>query len=73
MCVAVLGTGIMGAGMARSLLRAGHDVRVWNRDRDRAEPLAADGAAVAGGPEEAVGGADAAVTMLFDGDAHRHR
>jgi len=29
--VAVLGTGIVGAGMARSLLRAGHQVSVWNR------------------------------------------
>lgn len=29
--VAVVGLGTMGAGMARSLLRIGHDVRVWNR------------------------------------------
>jgi 3-hydroxyisobutyrate dehydrogenase len=29
--VAVLGTGTMGAPMARKLLRAGFDVRVWNR------------------------------------------
>ncbi|MGH3903070.1 MAG: NAD(P)-binding domain-containing protein [Pseudonocardiaceae bacterium] len=45
--VAVLGTGKMGAGMARSLLRAGLDVTVWNSSRERAEPLAADGARVA--------------------------
>lgn len=45
--VTVLGTGIMGAGMARSLLRAGLDVTVWNRTRDRAAPLADDGATVA--------------------------
>lgn len=52
--VSVLGTGIMGAAMARNLARAGHAVRVWNRSRAKAEPLAADGAHVAGSPEEAV-------------------
>jgi 3-hydroxyisobutyrate dehydrogenase len=46
--VAVPGTGTMGAGMARSMLRSGLDVTVWNRSRGRAEPLAADGAHVAG-------------------------
>ena len=34
--VAVLGTGIMGAGMARNLIGAGLDVTVWNRNPDRA-------------------------------------
>ena len=37
--VAVLVTGNMGAGMARSLLRAGHQVSVWNRTYERAPPL----------------------------------
>ncbi|HEX6754738.1 MAG TPA: NAD(P)-dependent oxidoreductase [Mycobacteriales bacterium] len=67
--VAVLGTGVMGAGMARSLLRAGHSVAVWNRSRTRAEPLASDGATVAASPAEAVAGAGVVVTMLFDADA----
>lgn len=67
--VSVLGTGIMGAAMARNLARAGHTVRVWNRGRDKAEPLAADGAHVADSPEEAVRGADAVLTMLYDGPA----
>jgi 3-hydroxyisobutyrate dehydrogenase len=65
--VAVLGTGTMGAGMARSVLRAGLDVTVWNRSPDRAAPLAADGAHVAGTAAEAVASADAVVTMLWDG------
>ena len=65
--VAVLGTGTMGAGMARSLLRSGLDVTVWNRSRGRAEALAADGAHVAGTAAEAVTGVDAVVTMLWDG------
>jgi 3-hydroxyisobutyrate dehydrogenase len=65
--VAVLGTGIMGAGMARSLLRSGLDVIVWNRSPSRAAPLAGDGAQVAGMAAEAVAGVDAVVTMLWDG------
>ncbi|MFE2228856.1 NAD(P)-dependent oxidoreductase [Streptomyces kronopolitis] len=67
--VAVLGTGIMGAAMARNLARAGLDVRAWNRTRARAEPLAADGVRVTGTPAEAVDGADAVLTMLLDGPA----
>jgi 3-hydroxyisobutyrate dehydrogenase len=67
--VAVLGTGTMGAGMTRNLLKAGLDVTVWNRSRGRAEPLAGEGAQVAGSPAEAVTGVDAVVTMLFDGDS----
>jgi 3-hydroxyisobutyrate dehydrogenase len=67
--VAVLGTGIMGAAMAGNLARAGHDVRVWNRTRAKAEPLAADGARVTGTPAEAVDGADVVLTMLYDGPA----
>ncbi|GGW16017.1 dehydrogenase [Streptomyces capoamus] len=67
--VSVLGTGIMGAAMARNLLRAGHTVRAWNRTRVKAEPLAADGAHVTGSPAEAVEGADVVLTMLYDGPA----
>lgn len=69
MQVTVLGTGTMGAGMARSLLRAGHAVTVWNRTAARAEPLAADGATVAGTAAEAVAGAEVVVVMLFDTEA----
>ena len=67
--VAVLGTGIMGAAMARNLAGAGHDVRAWNRTRAKAEPLAADGIRVTGTPAEAVDGADVVLTMLLDGEA----
>jgi 3-hydroxyisobutyrate dehydrogenase len=69
MRVAVLGTGIMGAGMARSAKRGGLDVVVWNRTRERATPLRADGIEVAGTVTQAVEGADAVLTMLFDTDA----
>jgi 3-hydroxyisobutyrate dehydrogenase len=69
--LAVLGTGIMGAPMARNLAAAGFEVRVWNRTREKAEPLADAGATVTGSPAEAVGGANAVITMLADGDAVR--
>lgn len=69
MRVALLGTGTMGAGMARSMKRAGLDVTAWNRSRDKAEPLAEDGIDVAGSVAEAVRDADVVVTMLFDADA----
>lgn len=67
--VAFLGTGTMGAPMARNLLNAGVPVRVWNRTRTRAATLADDGAVVADSPAEAGRGADVLVTMLIDGNA----
>jgi 3-hydroxyisobutyrate dehydrogenase len=67
--VAVLGTGIMGAGMTRSLLREGLEVTVWNRSTEKAKPLADDGARVAETAADAVAGADVVITMLFDTDA----
>ena len=66
--VALLGTGIMGAGMARSMLRAGLPLRVWNRTRAKAEALQPDGAVVADSPAGAVRGADVLVTMLPNAD-----
>ena len=66
--VAVLGTGTMGAGMARNIAGAGMDVRVWNRTRERAEPLG-DVATVADTPADAVAGADVVLTMLYDADS----
>ncbi|MFG2264926.1 NAD(P)-dependent oxidoreductase [Streptomyces sp. NPDC048720] len=66
--VAVLGTGIMGAAMARNIARAGLGVRAWNRTREKAEPLASDGIRVTGTPAEAAEGADVVLTMLYDGN-----
>lgn len=66
--VALLGTGTMGAGMARNIAAAGLPLRVWNRTRQRAEQLA-DVAEVAESPAEAVTGADVVLTMLFDADS----
>jgi 3-hydroxyisobutyrate dehydrogenase len=68
--VAVLGTGTMGAPMARNLAEAGFDVRVWNRSTDKAQELS-DVATVAEDAAAAADGADFVITMLADGDAVR--
>ena len=64
MRVALLGTGTMGAPMARHLARAGHDVRVWNRTRAKADEV---GTAVAATPATAVARVEVVITMLADG------
>jgi 3-hydroxyisobutyrate dehydrogenase len=67
--VAVLGTGTMGAGMVRSLRRAGLPVRMWNRNAAKAQALTDTGAEALGSPAEAARGADVVLTMVFDADA----
>lgn len=64
----VLGTGIMGAAMARNLVAAGIEVRAWNRSREKAEPLSGDGIKVADSASEAADGAEFLITMLTDAD-----
>ncbi|MEO5709736.1 MAG: NAD(P)-dependent oxidoreductase [Nocardioidaceae bacterium] len=64
--VTLLGTGTMGAGMARNIAAAGFPLTVWNRTAAKAEPLAEAGATVATSVADAVRGADVVVTMLFD-------
>jgi 3-hydroxyisobutyrate dehydrogenase-like beta-hydroxyacid dehydrogenase len=71
MRIAFIGLGNMGTPMARNLLRAGHDVTVYNRTPSKAEPLAADGAHVAGSPAEAARDAETVHTMLSDDSALR--
>ncbi len=67
--IAVLGTGIMGAPMARNLAEAGFDVRAWNRTREKATPLEEHGITVCDDAAGAVGGADFLLTILGDADA----
>jgi 3-hydroxyisobutyrate dehydrogenase-like beta-hydroxyacid dehydrogenase len=70
MRIGFLGLGKMGSAMAHRLIAAGHELAVWNRTEGRTEPLAREGAIVAGTPAEAELGADAVITMLFDDHAH---
>jgi 3-hydroxyisobutyrate dehydrogenase len=67
--IAALGTGVMGAPMARNLARAGHEVRAWNRSPDKAAALRDDGVEVRDDPAAAAAGADVVLTMLADADA----
>ncbi|WP_299500965.1 NAD(P)-dependent oxidoreductase [uncultured Roseobacter sp.] len=67
--VTLIGTGLMGVPMSRNLLKAGHQLTVWNRTIARAEPLAEDGARIATSEVDAVSGAEFVITMLSDGFA----
>jgi 3-hydroxyisobutyrate dehydrogenase len=71
MKVAVLGLGIMGAGMARQLVAKKFDVTVWNRNPGKADALRSSGARVAATPALAAAGADMVIAMLADDDASR--
>jgi 3-hydroxyisobutyrate dehydrogenase-like beta-hydroxyacid dehydrogenase len=69
MKIAFIGLGNMGSHMARHLLRAGHDVTVWNRTPSKADELRAQGAKVGRSAGETVKDAEAVVTMLADDHA----
>jgi 3-hydroxyisobutyrate dehydrogenase-like beta-hydroxyacid dehydrogenase len=60
-----IGLGNMGLPMARNLLKAGHEITVYNRTRERAESLRAEGATIAARVGDACGG-DVLITMLAD-------
>lgn len=68
MDIGLIGAGPMGSGMARTLLRAGHKVTVYNRTRQKAEALAADGATIADSAAEAAS-CGIVITMLANDDA----
>jgi 3-hydroxyisobutyrate dehydrogenase-like beta-hydroxyacid dehydrogenase len=69
MKIGFIGIGRMGLGMARNLIRAGHELTVYNRTRERAEALSSDGAHLAGSPADACRDAEAVFTMLSDDQA----
>jgi 3-hydroxyisobutyrate dehydrogenase-like beta-hydroxyacid dehydrogenase len=70
--VAVLGTGRMGAAMARRFHGAGYDLVLWNRDRSKAEGVAGDtGGKVAESAAAAVSEADVVISSLADDAALR--
>src|SRR3954470_2471821 len=69
--VAILGLGIMGSGMAGRVLGAGFPLVVFNRNRDKAGPLAAKGATVANSAKEAASHADIVISVVADDTASR--
>ena len=62
--IAVLGTGLIGAPVARNLQRKGFTVLAWNRTAAKAQALAADGVQACGDAADAVRGARIVVTVL---------
>ena len=66
--VAVIGAGIMGSAMARNLVAAGLDTRVWDRSPAATGPLADAGAVVSASAREAVRDAGVVITMLPTAD-----
>jgi 3-hydroxyisobutyrate dehydrogenase-like beta-hydroxyacid dehydrogenase len=66
MRVGFIGLGAMGQAMAQHLVKAGHDVHVWNRTPARAKPLVAAGATLAKSVAAACDDAAVVFTMLAD-------
>jgi len=69
--IAVIGTGIMGSGIAANFLKHGHAVTVWNRSPARARALAKQGALVAAAPREAAAKADAVFEVTANDESSR--
>ena len=64
-----IGIGLMGQHMARHLLEAGYPLTVWNRTKDKAQPLIAAGASWAESPKSVAQASDVVITMVTDSAA----
>ena len=69
--IALLGTGLLGAGMVENLLQKGHAVRIWNRSADKLAPLVGKGAVAAKDPADCVRGAARVHLVLAVDEADR--
>jgi 3-hydroxyisobutyrate dehydrogenase-like beta-hydroxyacid dehydrogenase/catechol 2,3-dioxygenase-like lactoylglutathione lyase family enzyme len=69
MNVGFIGLGLMGSGVARNILEAGHDLVVWNRSPEKTAALAAAGAAVAPSIAAACAGREVVATMVANDEA----
>jgi 3-hydroxyisobutyrate dehydrogenase-like beta-hydroxyacid dehydrogenase len=67
--VGFMGLGIMGSAMAANILKAGYPVTVYNRTKEKAEPLARQGAAVAPTPRALAEAAEVAIAMVTGPEA----
>jgi 3-hydroxyisobutyrate dehydrogenase-like beta-hydroxyacid dehydrogenase len=66
--VGFVGLGIMGSRMAANLRRAGYELTVFNRTREKAEAFSAEhGGTVAGTPGDVGAASDVVITMVVDG------
>jgi 3-hydroxyisobutyrate dehydrogenase len=64
--IGFIGLGIMGRGMTRNLLKAGFEVRVWNRTASRMQELAADGAIPTADPADLAAQSQIVITCVSD-------
>ncbi|MCL1631339.1 NAD(P)-dependent oxidoreductase [Sporolactobacillus sp. CPB3-1] len=62
--IGFVGTGVMGRGMIRNLMKAGFTLQVFNRTKSKADDLIAEGAVWKASPAETAAGADAVITMV---------
>lgn len=62
--VSVVGLGVMGSALAKTLLDNGYSVTVWNRSPEKAEPLVAAGATSADSVADAVAASPATITCI---------
>ena len=69
--ITVLGMGAMGSRMTLSLMKAGHQITVWNRSLDKTEAVRQAGAKVAKTPRDAVGEAEFVISMVRDNEASK--
>lgn len=67
--IGFVGIGLMGRQMARQLMKAGFDVHIWNRSREKAAELLAAGATWSDSPAACARKADAVITMVTDSAA----
>lgn len=65
--IGFVGTGIMGMPMAMNLLKAGHQVKVWNRTSSKAVSLKEAGAYVCSELEQVGKDVEFLICMLSDG------
>ncbi|MCS2608292.1 NAD(P)-dependent oxidoreductase [Halomonas sp. wenzhen-202101] len=65
--IGFIGTGLMGAPMARRLAEAGHRVSVWNRTPEKAEKLVPLGVSIERTPQAAVAQCEIVIVMLSSG------
>ncbi len=68
--IGFIGTGLLGFPMAETLLKAGYSLSVYNRTKEKAEPLVEFGARVCDTPNEVISDAEVIITMLTTYDAN---
>jgi 2-hydroxy-3-oxopropionate reductase len=67
--IGFIGTGLMGLPMAKNILKAGYNLKAFNRSQNKAAPLKDMGAEISSSIKEAVSDSDVVITMLTDDTA----